>query len=244
MQNSHIEWTQCTWNPLTGCTPISAGCKHCYAMRMTCRLQAMEIARGVENGKYSAGFRLRQHPDELARPLTWRKPQMIFVNSMSDMFHRSVSLDFILEVFQVMDAAHWHVYQILTKRSGILRQYSSRLNWTDNIWMGVTVESSMYKDRIEDLKHTGAKVKFLSLEPLLEPLGSLDLSGIDWVILGGESGPGARAMNPEWVRDVRDQCLIAKVPFFFKQWGGVQKKKQGRILDGRVWSEYPRSAIA
>jgi protein gp37 len=239
MQTSRIEWTQCTWNPLTGCTPISSGCAHCYAKRMSNRLQAMEQARGISDGKYSCGFELREHPEALRLPLTWRQPRLVFVNSMSDMFHRSVSMAFIEAVFGVMETATWHVFQVLTKRSGLLRQYSPRLRWPENVWMGVTVESEKYKKRLDGLRSTQASVKFVSIEPLLGPMGQLNLDGIDWVIVGGESGPGARVMQADWVREVRDQCIAADVPFFFKQWGGVHKKKNGRVLDDRTWEQYP-----
>jgi protein gp37 len=210
-------------------------------MRLAKRLQAIEQSRGVSDGKYSLGFKIRVHPAELEVPLTWRKPRIIFVNSMSDMFHRSVPTDFIEAVFDVMERASWHLFQVLTKRSGLLKQYSSRLRWPGNVWMGVTVESAPFKYRLDRLRNTRAAVKFASLEPLLGPIGHLDLDGIDWVIVGGESGPGARAMQADWARDVRDQCLAARVPFFFKQWGGVRKKKSGRILDGRVWEQYPKA---
>jgi protein gp37 len=230
---SSIEWTESTWNPLTGCTKISPGCKHCYAERMARRLQAM----GQPN--YANGFKLTLHPQALDVPLTWKKPQMIFVNSMSDLFHKDVPVDFIEKVFDVMCRAPQHRFQILTKRSERLRELSPRLTWPDNVWMGVTVESSDYVCRIDHLRQTGAAVKFISFEPLLSPIPNIDLTDIDWVILGGESGPGARPMPREWVIDIRDQCLAAQVPFFFKQWGGVNKKAKGRLLDKRTWDEAP-----
>ena len=232
-ERSTIEWTESTWNPVTGCTKVSHGCKHCYAERMAKRLQAM----GQPN--YAGGFRLTLHEHVLEVPLRWKRPQVIFVNSMSDLFHRSVPADFITRAFSVMAAAHWHTFQVLTKRGGRLAQMDSLLPWQENIWMGVSVETSDYTSRIDDLRRTSAMVKFLSLEPLLGPLHGLELRGIDWVIVGGESGPRARPMNPEWVRDIRDQCVLAGVPFFFKQWGGVQKKRNGRELDGRTWDEMP-----
>ena len=231
--NSSIEWTQSTWNPVTGCTKVSPGCKHCYAERMALRLQAM----GQPN--YAGGFELAIHSKALELPLHWNKPQTIFVNSMSDLFHKDVPLSFISEVFAVMRQASWHNFQILTKRSERLLGLSPVLFWPNNVWMGVSVENSEYAYRVDHLRLTGASVKFLSIEPLLGPLPDLDLSGIDWVIVGGESGPGARQIAREWVTEIRDQCIRARVPFFFKQWGGVNKKKHGRLLDGRVWDEVP-----
>ncbi|MBZ5670702.1 MAG: phage Gp37/Gp68 family protein [Acidobacteriia bacterium] len=232
-ENSPIEWTESTWNPLTGCTKISPGCKHCYAERMSLRLQAM----GQPN--YARGFELGMHESALELPLRWRKPQTIFVNSMSDLFHKEVPVGFILRVFDVMRRADWHVYQILTKRSDRLLELSQGLPWKPHIWMGVSVETEDYTFRIHHLRETGAAVKFLSLEPLLGPLLRLDLEGIDWVIVGGESGPRARRMDPKWPLDIRDQCVRAKVPFFFKQWGGPKKKRAGRELEGRMWDEMP-----
>jgi protein gp37 len=234
MSRSRIEWTESTWNPLTGCTKISPGCKHCYAERMAKRLQAM----GQPN--YVNGFKLSMHEHVLEKPLEWKTPQVIFVNSMSDLFHKDVPLEFIQRVFDVMKRAHWHQFQVLTKRSERLAELSPLLEWADNIWMGVSVENKDYIHRIDDLRSTGAKIKFLSIEPLLGPLPKLNLRGINWVIVGGESGPGARPLEREWVVGVRDQCKKAKVPFFFKQWGGFQKKKAGRLLDGRTYDEMPR----
>lgn len=231
--NSKIEWTEATWNPLTGCTKISPGCKLCYAERMSVRLKAM----GQRN--YRNGFKLTLHSHMLHMPLRWRKPQMIFVNSMSDLFQEEVPLTFIQSVFSTMQRAHWHCFQILTKRSHRLLELNHHLDWAKNIWMGVSVENEKYKFRIDDLRRTGAGTKFLSLEPLLGPLADLDLSGIDWVIAGGESGPGARPMEKQWVRAIRDQCSARNVPFFFKQWGGVNKKRTGRRLDGRQHDEMP-----
>lgn len=233
--NSTIEWTESTWNPLTGCDKISPGCKHCYAERMSHRLRAM----GQPN--YSNGFNLTLHKQALELPLKWKKPQTIFVNSMSDLFHKSVPVAFVLSAFDVMRRADWHQYQILTKRSDRLLELSPKLPWMPHMWMGVSVESEKYTFRIDDLRKTGAKVKFLSLEPLLGPLLGLDLEGIDWVIAGGESGPGARPMKPEWVTSIRDQCVNSNVPFFFKQWGGVNKKRAGRELDGKTWDQMPDS---
>ena len=231
--NSSIEWTESTWNPLSGCTKISPGCKHCYAERMALRLQAM----GQPN--YVNGFELTLHEDALELPLRWKKPQTIFVNSMSDMFHVDVPEEFIISAFDVMRRASWHRFQVLTKRSERLLELSAHLLWAENIWMGVSVENEDYTYRIDHMRQTGARTKFLSLEPLLGPLDDLRLGGIDWVIVGGESGPGARPMKPEWVTSIRDQCVEANVPFFFKQWGGVWKKKSGRVLEGRLWDQMP-----
>lgn len=230
---SAIEWTQSTWNPLTGCTKISPGCKHCYAERMAYRLQAM----GQPN--YANGFNLTLHEHVLKAPLSWKKPQMIFVNSMSDLFHKDVPLDFVLKVFSVMKEASWHTFQVLTKRAERLLELDPVLEWTPNIWAGVSVERSDYRFRIDHLRQTRAHTKFLSLEPLLGPLPNLNLDGIHWVIVGGESGPGARPLQAEWVVDIRDQCLMAQTPFFFKQWGGAQKKRAGRLLENRTWDEMP-----
>lgn len=230
---SSIEWTESTWNPVTGCTKISPGCKHCYAERMALRLRAM----GQRN--YVNGFDLTLQENALELPLRWKKPQVIFVNSMSDLFHKDVPLDFILRVFDVMNRASWHRYQVLTKRSERLLELSAKLPWQPHIWMGVSVENEDYTFRIDHLRETGAYIKFLSLEPLLGPLSELDLQGIDWVIVGGESGPGARPLLESWVTDIRDMCLNARVPFFFKQWGGVNKKRTGRILQGRTWEQMP-----
>ncbi len=235
--NSKIEWTECTWNPVTGCTKISPGCLNCYAERMARRLQAM----GQPN--YRNGFRLTVHPHMLELPLRWRQPRSIFVNSMSDLFHKDVPLDFIEKVFDVMRCAPRHRFQILTKRSERLKELSPRLTWPDNVWMGVTVESSDYTHRIDHLRQTGAAVKFISFEPLLTSIPNIDLTGIDWAILGGESGPGARPMSREWVTNIRDQCLAAKVPFFFKQWGGINKKAAGQRLGNRTWDQKPETAI-
>lgn len=237
-EKSAIEWTESTWNPLTGCTKISSGCKHCYAERIALRLQAM----GQPN--YANGFALTLHENALELPLKWKRPQTIFVNSMSDLFHKAVPEEFILRTFDVMCRADWHRYQVLTKRSDRLAELSPRLPWKPHIWMGVSVENLDYVFRIEHLRRTGAVVKFLSLEPLLGPLPGLNLDGIDWVIVGGESGPGARKMNPAWVSEIRDQCVRSRVPFFFKQWGGMRKKQSGRLLEGRTWDEMPVSASA
>ncbi len=233
MAQSSIEWTEMTWNPTTGCTKISAGCKHCYAEVMARRLQAMGI------DKYKDGFKLRLHTDALNTPYTWKSHKVVFVNSMSDLFHKDVPLDFIKRVFETMNNCPQHTFQVLTKRSDILLKYHKELNWTHNIWMGVSVEDSRVKHRIDDLRKTNAKVKFLSCEPLIGPLPKLNLKKIDWVIVGGESGRKPRPMDADWVLDIQDQCAKKKVAFFFKQWGGVQKKKAGRVLEGRTWDEMP-----
>ncbi len=231
--NSTIEWTESTWNPMTGCTKISLGCNNCYAERMANRLQAMGQT------KYRNGFKLTIHPHMINAPLTWKKPQMIFVNSMSDIFHEDAPPDFIKKIFRVMAKAHWHIFQVLTKRSDRFLAFANNLKWESNIWMGVTVETAENTNRIDHLRQSPAKVKFLSLEPLLGPLRELNLDGINWVIVGGESGPKARIMRQEWVFDIKDQCERANIPFFFKQWGGINKKKSGRLLDGRTWNEMP-----
>lgn len=231
--NSAIEWTESTWNPLTGCDKISPGCKFCYAERMAKRLKAM----GQPN--YANGFKLTLHESALEKPLEWKKPQIIFVNSMSDLFHKDVPVEFVLRTFDVMRRASWHTFQVLTKRAERLEELSPQIEWPENVWMGVSVETEKYTYRIDHLRHTGAKTKFLSLEPLLGPLPNLNLQNINWAIVGGESGPGARPVLQEWVTEIRDQCVAARVPFFFKQWGGVQKKRAGRTLEGRTWDEMP-----
>ena len=231
--NSSIEWTEATWNPVTGCSKISLGCKNCYAERMTRRLRAM----GCRN--YARAFRLTVHEHALSLPTTWTRPRTVFVNSMSDLFHEEVPVDFILRVFEVMRTTPQHTFQILTKRSTRLQDLSPILTWPHNVWLGVSVENADYIYRIQQLKETGARVKFVSFEPLLGLIPSIDLDGIDWVIVGGESGPQARPMDRFWVEAIRDQCLAADVPFFFKQWGGRSKKRTGRLLDGRTWDQMP-----
>lgn len=231
--NSPIEWTQATWNPVTGCDKVSPGCAHCYAERMSRRLQAM----GQRN--YVNGFDVRTHEHMLDHPLRWKRPLRIFVNSMSDLFHASVPSEFISRVFDVMNRADWHQYQVLTKRSDRLRDLSHCLPWQPHIWMGVSVENARHTFRIDDLRTTSAAVKFVSFEPLLGPLVDLDLTGIDWAIVGGESGPKARPIRSEWVEDIQAQCSYAGVRFFFKQWGGVFKKRNGRALHGRTWDDMP-----
>lgn len=238
MARTAIEWTESTWNPVTGCSKVSAGCSNCYAERLAWRLQAMG------NPNYARGFEVSLHEHMLALPSTWRKPQMIFVNSMSDLFHADVPAKFIHRVFEAMNHAGWHRFQVLTKRSRRLLEMDSTLQWADHVWMGVSVENSDCRHRIDALRQTSAGTKFLSLEPLLGPLPEMDLRGIDWVIVGGESGPGARPIRAEWVTDIRDQCLDASVAFFFKQWGGVNKKKAGRLLEGRVWGQIPNRDLS
>jgi protein gp37 len=233
MKNTKIEWTETTWNPTTGCSKISEGCSNCYAERMAFRLNAM----GSE--KYRNNFRLTLHPELIDEPKSWKTPRTIFVNSMSDLFHELIPFEFIQKVFQTMNECPQHTFQVLTKRAQKLFEYDDRLHWTKNIWMGVTVESKMHINRIEALRHSGALVKFLSIEPLLSELKNLNLNGIDWVIVGGESGPGARPMKESWVLDIKEICKDQNVPFFFKQWGGKNKKKAGRVLEGQVWDERP-----
>jgi len=237
-QPSTIEWTDATWNPVTGCTKVSPGCKFCYAERMAKRLQAMGQPR------YREGFRTTLQPDLLDAPLGWRKPRRIFVNSMSDLFHEQVPEGFIDDVFQVMERASWHSFQILTKRAERLATLAPRLRWPSNVWVGVSVENQEVVPRIEYLQTVPAAVRFLSVEPLLAPIHNLPLERIDWVIVGGESGPKARPMQPGWVREIRDRCIESRVPFFFKQWGGVRKKRTGRTLDRRTWDQMPAPRVA
>lgn len=237
MAQSRIEWTEMTWNPTTGCTKISAGCKFCYAEVMSKRLKAMGLP------KYKDGFKIRLHPDALEIPYTWKSPKIVFVNSMSDLFHKDIPLEFIQQVFQVMNENSQHVFQVLTKRAERLFELHKLLQWTHNIWMGVSVEDERVVDRIDLLRKTGAKVKFLSLEPLIGPLPKLKLKKIDWVIVGGESGHKARPMQPEWVVDIKNQCENANVAFFFKQWGGRNKKAAGRLLNGRTYDGMPTKTL-
>jgi protein gp37 len=232
-----IEWTECTWNPVSGCSKISPGCAHCYAERMARRLQAMGQYR------YRDGFKVTLHPEAVEEPYGWKKPRVVFVNSMSDLFHEEVPVEFIQQIFLVMNRCSQHTFQILTKRSQRLLKLAPRLDWTDNIWMGVTVENRDYLYRKDHLRQVGAQVLFLSLEPLLGPLDDLTLNGIDWVIVGGESGPQARPMKKEWVLSIQSKCGKDNVPFFFKQWGGVQKKKAGRLLMGRTWDQVPPGIV-
>jgi len=228
-----IEWTERTWNPVTGCTKVSPGCKNCYAERFAIRLQKMN------NPRYKNGFKVTLHGDLLDLPLKWRRPSLIFVNSMSDLFHEEVPAEFIAQAFETMQKAHWHIFQILTKRSQRLRKLAPALPWPPNVWVGVSVELKQYYSRIEDLKTVPATVRFLSCEPLLGPLPDLPLEGVHWVIVGGESGPNARPMKLEWVLDIKAQCQRKNIPFFFKQWGGVQKWRNGRLLEGKEYDEYP-----
>jgi len=230
-----IEWTESTWNPVTGCTKVSAGCLNCYAERMAKRLCAMGQYR------YRNCFKVTLHQDSLAEPYRWKKPRKVFVNSMSDLFHEQVPLEFIQRIFAVMNENQHHIFQILTKRSQRLRQLAPLLNWSQNIWMGVTVENDSYVQRVKDLRSVSCPVRFISLEPLLGPMPHLDLQGIDWAIVGGESGPGARPMKSEWVIDIKEKCLEKGIAFFFKQWGGVNKKRNGRLLQGRLWDLYPNT---
>jgi len=232
-QLSKIEWTDATWNPVTGCTKVSVGCAHCYAERMAHRLKAMGQPR------YRNTFNIALHDDVLDEPLRWKKPRFIFVNSMSDVFHEDVPLSFIKKIFGVMEQAHWHVFQVLTKRADRIEKVAQELPWPGNVWLGVTVEKQEYAYRVKQLSRAPAAVRFISLEPLLGPICTLPLKGIDWVIVGGESGPHARAMKPAWVRTLRDQCVERRVPFFFKQWGGFRKTEAGREIDGRLWNEMP-----
>ena len=242
--NSTIEWTEATWNPVAGCAIVSPGCTNCYAMRLASRLGAMGQEKYVGITRLSGGRpkwngRINLDRAALELPKSWRSGKVIFVNSMSDLFHEDVPIEFIQDVFRTILATPRHTYQILTKRAERLEEIAWQLPWPDNVWMGVSIENSDYTWRMDHLRRTSAAVKFLSLEPLLGPLDNLRLSGIDWVIAGGESGPLARPVKPEWVRDIREQCLRAEVAFHFKQWGGVNKKKAGRILDGRTWDEIP-----
>jgi protein gp37 len=238
MTRSSIEWTEQTWNPVTGCTKISPGCKFCYAEKFANRLHSM----GADN--YKHGFEPTLHPHMLEKPLRWKRPSIIFVNSMSDLFHKFVPETFIFAAFEIMNKAHWHQFQILTKRPERIVELNEKLVWTPNIWMGTSVENDGYAFRIELLRNTLAKIKFLSLEPLLGPLPNLNLKKIDWVIVGGESGSKARPMKAEWVLDIQEQCQKSNVAFFFKQWGGKNKKQAGRVLNGRTWDEMPKGAQA
>lgn len=238
-ERSGIEWTDATWNPVTGCKQISDGCRNCYALRIA------ERFRGTPNHPYEQGFDLRMWPERLAQPFRWRKPRMIFVNSMSDLFHPEIPEVFIRQIFETMVQANHHVFQILTKRYGRLQELAPSLPWPDHIWMGVSVETNQWLKRVSALRTTPARIKFVSCEPLLDSL-NLDLTDIDWVIVGGESGPRARPMRAVWARNIRDQCQKAQIPFFFKQWGeydaeGVRRGKKacGRVLDGAVWNEWP-----
>jgi len=230
---STIEWTECTWNPVSGCTKISPGCANCYAERMAKRLQAMGQYR------YRNGFKVTLHPEAIEEPYQWRKPRVVFVNSMSDLFHEDIPAKYIQSIFEVMNNTPRHTYQILTKRSERLAELAPILNWSENIWMGITVENNRYLHRVDHLRQVDAHIRFLSLEPLLGPLDELNLHGINWVIVGGESGPNARPIKEEWILTIKNKCVFSDVPFFFKQWGGFNKKKNGRMLEGRQWDELP-----
>ena len=232
-QSSTIEWTEATWNPVTGCTQVSPGCAHCYAKTFA------ERWRGVVGHPYEQGFDLRLWPERLDIPLRWRKPRTIFVNSMSDLFHEEIPFAFLQQVFATMRAAHWHTFQILTKRHEHLLELADALEWPENVWMGVSVENRRFVHRADALRAVPAAVRFISAEPLLGPLDGLNLDGIDWLIAGGESGPGHRRIDGAWVRDLRDQCTREDVAFFFKQWGGVQKGRTGRVLEGRTYDGMP-----
>jgi protein gp37 len=237
MAATNIEWTEMTWNPSTGCTKISAGCLNCYAEKMAIRLKAMGMI------KYINGFNFSLHENDLQLPFSWKKNRMIFVNSMSDLFHQDMPVEFIQKVFRVMNECSHHTFQVLTKRADILQHYSSFLNWTPNIWIGVTVENEDVMSRINRLRNIPAYIKFLSLEPLLTPLPNLNLYGIDWVIVGGESGPNCRPMKPEWVVDIKNQCEDHGIPFFFKQWGGFNKKINGNLLLGKKYQQLPFQSV-
>jgi len=231
--SSKIEWTEATWNPITGCTKCSAGCQHCYAATLAKRLKAMG------NVRYKNGFDVTIHKDLFLRPLEWKKPKMIFVNSMSDIFHEEISDEDILELFSIMNKASWHTFQVLTKRPERLSNLSPQINWTPNIWMGVTVENAASLFRVELLKRCGAKIKFISAEPLLESIAQINLTGIDWLIVGGESGAGCRPLNKQWIIELRDKAKDNQVPFFFKQWGGFHHNQAGSLLEGKEYKEFP-----
>lgn len=239
MNKTAIEWTNMTWNPVTGCDKISPGCKNCYAERFAHRLQAMN------NPRYKNGFKVTLHWDKIEEPLSWKKPRLVFVNSMSDLFHTNVTFEFILQIFNVMVQAKQHVFQVLTKRPERLLKFADRLPWPRNVWLGVSIENQDYVWRLDLLKKSPAKTKFISFEPLIGQINvdQLSLQGINWVIVGGESGPGARELKSQWVRDIRDKCLEENIPFFFKQWGGFTPKSNGRQLDGQEWSQYPEYKV-
>ena len=241
-----IEWTQATWNPTTGCDRVSRGCDNCYAMTLAKRLKAMGQPRYQQDGDprtSGPGFGVKCHPDALSLPTTWRKPRLVFVNSMSDLFHDQVPVDFVKQVFDVMASTPQHTYQLLTKRARRLRRLAPELQWPPNVWMGVSVEDTEVLHRVDDLRTVPAAVRFLSCEPLLGPLTSLSLEGINWVIAGGESGSNARPVDSSWLEEIRDHCEEERVPFFFKQWGGRTPKSGGRLLDGRTWSEMPATTL-
>jgi protein gp37 len=234
---STIEWTNSTWNPITGCTKISTGCDFCYAERFS------ERFRGVAGHPFENGFDLTLRPERITQPLSWKKPRLVFVNSMSDLFHKEVPHTYIDRIFETMEAANWHIFQILTKRSSIMRRYVNQRyknsKAPEHVWLGVSIEDQSKRSRIAHLQQTAARIRFLSVEPLIGPPGDLNLRGIHWVIAGGESGPHARPMKPEWAVSVKNQCMAQKVPFFFKQWGGFRPKSGGRLLQGKEWNEFP-----
>ena len=231
--NSKIEWTHSTWNPVTGCSKISLGCENCYAERMAKRLKAME------NNTYKNGFKVTLHEELLEKPLKWRQPQMVFVNSMGDLFHEDVPVSFIFDTFKIMKQAEWHTFQVLTKRTKRLKELSKEIEWPKNVWIGVTIESEEYVSRLNDILDTDAYIQFISFEPLLSQIKNICFKGINWVIVGGESGPKSRTMKKEWVFDIYEQCKTDNIPFFFKQWGGFHKKKNGRLFQNKVWNEMP-----
>jgi len=233
MTKTKIEWTESSWNPITGCSKISDGCLNCYAEKMAKRLQAMGT-KGYENG-----FEVTLQYHQLQKPLKLKKPQMIFVNSMSDIFHEDVPQEYILKIFEIMNKAHWHIFQVLTKRPERLEELKDKINWTKNIWLGTTIESNKYINRANYIKNTNAKIKFISFEPLIDSVKDVDLNGIDWVIVGGESGSGARIIQKEWIYEIKNKCEKLNISFFFKQWGGTNKKKSGRLLDGKIYDEMP-----
>lgn len=246
MTTTSIEWTDTTWNPVTGCDRVAAGCDNCYALALSKRLKAMGVAKYQADGNpvtSGPGFGVTVHPAALTLPMKWQKPRMVFVNSMSDLFHPKVPIGFVREIFDVIRATPQHTYQILTKRAKRMARVSDRLDWPENIWMGTSVEDLASTPRIDDLRLVPARIRFLSCEPLLQALPDLDLTGVGWVIVGGESGPRARPIDREWVVDIRDQAVAAGVPFFFKQWGGLTPKQRGRVLDGRTWEQYPLPRI-
>ncbi|MDO3340082.1 phage Gp37/Gp68 family protein [Mycobacteroides abscessus subsp. abscessus] len=246
-RSTGIEWTEVTWNPTTGCDRVSTGCDNCYALAMAKRLKAMGSARYQVDGDprtSGPGFALQIHPDALDQPYKWSGSRTVFVNSMSDLFHAKVPLDFVRSVFEVIEDTPRHTYQVLTKRSARLPKIANKLRWPENLWLGVSVEDGRHLDRIDHLRQVPAAVRFLSCEPLLGPLNGLNLSGIGWVITGGESGPKARPLDEQWVRDIRDACIENGVPFFHKQWGGRTPKERGRVLDGMVWDEMPQKSTA
>jgi protein gp37 len=245
--SSSIEWTEATWNPVTGCDRVSPGCAHCYALDLAARLKRMGQAKYQRDGEQRSsgpGFGVTLHPATVSAPLRWKTPRVIFVNSMSDLFHEEIPLDFIQKVFAVMRDAHWHVFQVLTKRHERMLDLAGEIDWPPNVWMGVSIENRRFVHRADRLREVPAAVRFISAEPLLGPLDNLDLEGIHWLIAGGESGPKHRPVRPEWVRAIRDECLAAGVPFFFKQWGGLRSKSGGRLLDGREYSEMPPTVQA